>query len=416
LRAEIIAVGTELLLGQIPNTNAQFMSEELAKVGVDVMFHIVVGDNEQRIAGSIRQGLDRSDVVIITGGLGPTHDDLTREAIASATGRQLERDAEFGERLRERFAQMGRRMPDMNLRQADVPSGGEMMPNPRGTAPGIYLSHDGKKIFAVPGVPSEMRHMMREEVLPRLADGAGASVIESRIVKVSGLAESEVGEMLAPLISELDSTRHATLALLAGGGEIRVRLTAKAATQEEAKGVIEPIEARVKETLGSSVYGVDDISLEEMVSQAMLRRGLTLAVAESITGGMLSSRLVGVPGTSDYLLAGYVTYSIRSKVDDLKVPREIIDANGAVSEETVIAMARGARDRVAADVGLSTSGEAGPEPQEAPVGTVWLGLAWNEGAAARSFRIPSVDREVIRQRAVMGALNFLRLWLLGEVA
>jgi nicotinamide-nucleotide amidase len=416
LQAEIIAVGTELLLGHIPNTNAQFMSQELAKVGVDVLFHTVVGDNEQRIADSIRRGLDRADVLMITGGIGPTHDDLTREAIAAATGRQLERDEEFGERLRKRFEQMGRRMPDMNLRQADVPSGAEMMPNPRGTAPGIYLDHEGKKIFAVPGVPSEMQHMMRVEVLPRLVAAAGSSVIASTIVKVSGLAESEVGEMLAPLIAELDAVRGVTLALLAGGGEIRVRLTAKAATDADAKSLIEPVETRVRETLGSSIYGIDDVSLEETVSQAMLRRGLTLAVAESITGGMICSRLVGVPGTSDYLLAGYVTYSPQSKVGDLKVPREIIEANGAVSEDTVIAMARGARERVAADIGLSTSGEAGPEPQEAPVGTVWLGLAWNGGEAARNFRIPSSDREVIRQRATMGALNFLRLWLLGEVA
>ena len=413
MRAEIMAVGTELLLGQIPNTNAQWISQELAKVGVDVMFHTVVGDNEERIADSINRALSQSDVLIITGGLGPTHDDLTREAIARATGRKLERIPELEDELRARFAAFGRRMASINLRQADRPEGAETIPNPRGTAPGVYLEFDGKQIFAVPGVPSEMEAMVRDHVIPRLQSASG-SVVLSRIVKVIGLTESEIGESLSPLISELDSTGGVTVALLAGSGEIRVRLTAKAPSAEKASALIDPVEQRVREILGSPVYGVDQSSLEATVSELMLKRGVTLAVAESITGGLVCSRLVGVPGTSEFLAAGYVTYSIGSKIEDLGVSKETIERHGAVSEETVREMARGVRARAEADLGLATSGEAGPEPQEAPVGTVCVGLAWEGGETSRKFRLPSGDRELIRMRAASGALNLLRLWLIGE--
>lgn len=415
MRAEVLAVGTELLIGQIANVNAQEMSQVLSEIGVDVLFHTVVGDNEERIAESIETALGRADVLIITGGLGPTHDDLTREAISRATGRALQRRPELESNLRALFKRLGREMPDMNLRQADQPEGAEPIENPKGTAPGVSMLFNGKRIYAVPGVPSEMRMMMTEHVIPDLARVAGGQTLVSRIIKVAGFAESEVGAKLASVIEDLNEDSPVTLALLSGAGEIRVRLTAKAPDRAAASSLIEPVERRVIEVLGSGVFGTDDETLEGVVAKMLAERRLTLAVAESLTGGLLSSRLVAVPGTSQFLVAGYVTYSVESKVRDIGVPQEVIDEHGAVSEETAKAMAEGARTRAGTDIGLSTTGEAGPEPAEASVGTVCIGLAWEGGSTVRTFQSPAGDRELVRLRAARAALNLLRLWLIGEI-
>lgn len=408
-----MAVGTELLLGQISNTNAAYIGQALASKGIDVLYHAVVGDNEERIADCIALALTRVDVLIITGGLGPTHDDLTREAIARVTGRPLERRPELEERLRARFHRMGRQMADTNLRQADQPRGARPIPNPRGTAPGVALVHDGKYVYAIPGVPSEMERMLDEFILPELSAIAGEAVVLSRILAVAGIPESELAQRLADEVKRLDEERTATLAFLPAAGEVRIRITAKDTTEEKARGRIEPVEARIRQVLGAAVYGADEGSLEATVAKLLEDRGMKLAVAESVTGGMLASRLVEVAGASKFLAAGYVTYSLEAKAD-LGVPRDVLDDYGTVSQETAIAMAEAARRRAGVDVALATCGEAGPVPSEEPLGTVFIALSWDGGTVGRGFRAPG-ERAAIRRWASNGALNLLRLWLMGEV-
>lgn len=413
LSAEIMAVGTELLLGQIANTNAQVVSEALATIGVDVLFHTTVGDNELRIAEAIGDALARVDVLIITGGLGPTHDDLTREAIARATGRPLEKRNDLEADLVARFERMGRAMAATNLRQADQPRGARAIPNPRGTAPGVALEHEGKRIFAIPGVPSEMHGMLLDHILPELGERTRAS-LSSRVLNVSGLPESEVALLIGEEIQRLDRDRAATIALLATAGGIKVRITAKAVDEHAAAAIIAPVEERLRALLGSSIYGVDDETLESVIAALMMEQGLTLAVAESVTGGAVSARLVDVPGASRFLRAAYVAYSNDAKIKDLDVPVSVITQHGSVSAESAAAMSEGARARAGADLGLATTGEAGPEPQEAEVGTVFLGLAWDQGTATRGFKAAG-GRDWIRRWAANGALNLLRLWLIGEL-
>lgn len=408
-----MAVGTELLLGQIANTNATYISQQLAARGIDVLYHTVVGDNEQRIAELMEFSLARVDVLIITGGLGPTHDDLTREAIARVTGRPLERRPELERDLRARFERMGRPMAEMNLRQADQPKGARAIPNPRGTAPGVALVHEDKYIYAMPGVPSEMERMLDDFILPELSTIAGDAIVLSRILAVAGVPESDLAQRLADVVSGLDQERTATMAFLPSAGEVRIRITAKDVSEEKARARIEPVEARIRSVLGSAVYGADEASLEASVARMLEEKGLKLAVAESITGGMLASRLVDVPGASKFLVAGYITYSLEAKAD-LGVPRDVLDSHGTVSQETAIAMANAARRKAGADVALATCGEAGPVPRDEQVGSVFIALAWDGGSVGRGFRAPG-ERAAIRRWASNGALNLLRLWLMGEV-
>jgi nicotinamide-nucleotide amidase len=410
VKAEIVGVGTELLLGQIANTNARTISEALAPAGVDVLFHTVVGDNEARIADALAAALDRVDVVITTGGLGPTHDDLTREAIARVTGRPLERRPEIERWLRRRFERLGRPMPEANLRQADVPAGGTSIPNLRGTAPGIVLEHEGRLIYALPGPPVEIEPMISSAVVPQLRARTGATIV-SRTLRIADLPESEVAERIRGVIERLDRDRTATVALLASAGDVTVRITAKDESTEAATARIAPVEQEVRAIMGTAVYGVDDETLEGALSALLQQRHVTLAVAESLTGGLVCSRIVRVPGASSLLLAGFVAYSTGSKERDLGVPREVIERHGTVSAETAEAMADGARRRAGADLGLSTTGEAGPDPSEAPVGTVFVGLAWDGGSSVRPLKLGG-GRDLIRRWATQSALNVLRTHLL----
>lgn len=412
MRAEVVGVGTEILLGHIANTNARHVSEALAGIGVDVLLHTAVGDNEERIAGAVRAALARADVVLISGGLGPTHDDVTREAVARATGRPLALRPDLERALTERFAAAGRRMPESNLRQAHLPEGAEAIPNPLGTAPGFRLDVDRKRIYALPGVPSELGAMLAASVLPDLAAVGGREVLVSRMLKVAGVPEAEVGERLRPLIERLDREPGVTAALLSSGGEVRVRLSAKAASREAALAAIAPVQEEARTLLGTAVFGADADTLESTVSGLLRERKLTIAVAESVTGGLVASRIVSVPGASDLLLAGYVAYSVEAKVRDLGVSADLIAGHGAVSIEVAVAMAGGARARAGADLGLATTGVAGPEPDAAPVGTVCVALAWAEGAAAEAMLLPG-DREGVRRRASQAALDLARRWLAG---
>ncbi len=410
MRCEVIAIGTELLLGQIVDTNSSWIGEQLALAGIDSHYQTKVGDNLGRIVAAIRLALERSDGVILCGGLGPTHDDITREALAMVMDVPLIRDAAVVARIRERFTARGRVMPDNNLRQADVPQGATLIPQQPGTAPGLVCPMGDKVIYAVPGVPMEMREMVAGTVLPDLKRRSGVTaVIASRTLRTWGQAESALAERLAGRIKELDGVGNPTLAFLASGIEgIKVRITAKAADAQSAAGILAEEEARLRAMLGDQVFGVDDQTMESVVLDLLRRRGLSLAVAESLTGGLVGSRLTAVPGASEVFRGAVVSYASDLKYRLLEVPEGPV-----VSEAAARAMAVGVRKLLGTHVGLATTGVAGPDSQEGqPPGTVFVGLALAEQVEVRQLKLPG-DRERVRQFTVISLLNLLRLRLLG---
>ncbi|HET7236215.1 MAG TPA: competence/damage-inducible protein A [Actinomycetota bacterium] len=410
MRAEIVAVGTELLLGQIANTNAQWISERLARIGVDVLHHQAVGDNHERVVEAITLAASRSDVVIVSGGLGPTQDDLTRPALAEAAGVPLVRVPEIVDALRERFRIRGREMPESNLGQADVPEAGRYIAPERGTAPGLVVRIAGATVYALPGVPAEMREMMEGTVLPEVGSLAGPSSLVSRTLRCYGLAESRISELLEDLYY---GSTNPTVAYLAGGGEVQVRLTAKAQTREEAEALVAPLESEVLARLGDHVYGAGDEGLEVIVVRALVERGLTLAAAESLTGGGFSERITAVPGASQTLLGAAVTYSARSKREVLGVSAETLEREGPVSQACALEMAAGARRVFGADLGVALTGAAGPEPHGgAEPGQVWVALDTEAARHPVGFRWPG-DRALVRRFAEQAALDLVRRHLLG---
>jgi nicotinamide-nucleotide amidase len=410
MRAEIIGIGTEILLGQIANTNAQWMSQRLAEIGVDVLHHQVVGDNVDRIADAIRLALSRADVVILTGGLGPTGDDITRQAIGRALGRELSRRSEIEDFLREKFRRLGREMPESNMVQADVPEGARYILPERGTAPGLIVQADQGRVYAVPGVPAEMREMVEGVILPELEAEVGPQGIVSRVLRVVGVAEARIGELLDDLFQR---SQNPTVAYLASSGEVRVRLTAKAGSREEAEAMIEPLEKEIRERLGDAVFGVDEEELEEVVGRLLREGERRVAVAESLTGGGLAERIVRVPDSSDYFAGGVVAYSPGAKRSVLRVSSETLDGPGMVSEDCAREMARGVRDVFEADVGVATTGVAGPAPLEGhPPGEVWVAVSSDEGEETRHLQAPG-DREQVRRWAQQAALDLLRRHLSG---
>ena len=421
MRAEIVAVGTELLLGQIADTNGQWLGEHLAAAGVDSYFHQVVGDNRARIATALRTALARGDAVIACGGLGPTQDDITREAIAEVMNVPLVRHAEISRRIEGFFHARGRAMSPNNLRQADVPRGATVIDQTRGTAPGLICPLGRKVVYAVPGVPHEMAEMFERAVLPdlrrRMAEaGEGTGVILSRVLRTWGTSESALSEALQSRIDALDAPSQVggragtvTIAFLASGIEgIKVRLTARARDEDGARSALDAEEKEVREvlaaTLGDVVFGLDDVSMELAVATLLVEQRLTLAVAESLTGGLIAARLVGVPGASTWLRGGVVAYDSAVKFSVLGVPEGPV-----VTEEAAIAMARGARRVLGSAIGLGVTGVAGPDPQEglAP-GTVFVALALPNGVTpSRSLRLPG-DRERVRQYSAISALDLMR--------
>jgi competence/damage-inducible protein CinA-like protein len=414
VRAEIIGVGTEILLGQIANSNAQWISERLADIGVDVLHHQAVGDNVDRIADAFRLALSRADAVIVTGGLGPTQDDITRDGLAMALGVKLERHPEIEDFLRERFAGYGREMAEINLVQADVPEGARYILPERGTAPGLVSeTADGKVVYAVPGVPAEMREMMEGTILPDLGERGGGAAIVSRVLRSTGIAESKVAELLADLF---ERSSNPTVAYLASSGEVKVRLTAKAATHGEAEDLLAPLAAEVARRLAPHVFTTGDEELEQVVGRELRARRRTVACAESLTGGGLAARLTKAPGASEYFLGSAVTYTAKAKHDVLGVSQETIDGPGVVSEECAREMAAGARELFGADVALALTGVAGPEPHggQQP-GQVWMAIDAADAKEARGFRAPG-DRAQVRRWAEQGALDLLRRYLQGSLA
>ncbi|MFM8973860.1 MAG: competence/damage-inducible protein A [Actinomycetota bacterium] len=406
MRCDVLAIGTELLLGQIVDTNSSWIGEQLAAAGIDTLEHRKVGDNLDRVVRCIRSMLEVSDALIMCGGLGPTPDDLTREAIAEVMGVPLARREELVEWIANLFGGRGRQMPENNLRQADVPEGGDVIPNPIGTAPGLRCEVAGKVIYAVPGVPYEMHRMVNEHVLPDLLERSGErAVIVNRSFKTWGASESGLAEMIA---DQVDEQTNPSIAFLARGIEgIVVRLTAKAPTIEEAEALIAPEEARLRATIGDLIFGIDDETMEHAVLGRLEARGWTLGVAESLTGGLIGSRLANVPGASRTFRGTIGAYSTDVKRSVLGVIAEHV-----VSAECAQQMAEAARDVLGADVGIAVTGVAGPgEQDDQPVGTVWFGLAIpGLPTETVSTRLPG-DRERIRQCSTSSLLNLLRMRL-----
>jgi nicotinamide-nucleotide amidase len=420
MRVEIVAVGTELLLGQIADTNSQWLGEHLAAAGVASHFHQAVGDNHERIVLAFRTALARSDAVIVCGGLGPTHDDITREAIAEVMNVPLRRDESVVGAIRSMFSTRGREMPDSNLRQADVPEGATLIPQTKGTAPGLICPVGHKAVYAVPGVPYEMADMFERGIAPdlrrRMAErGETSGTIASRVIRTWGMSESGLAETLAGHIDQLDMAPEradggtATIAFLASGIEgIKVRVTVRAADEAAAAALLDTEETEIRrilaEAAGDVVFGIDDEAIEDAVARVLAVDGLTLGLAESLTGGLAASRLVNVPGASSWFRGSVVSYASEVKFSVLSVP-----VGPVVSEAAAVAMADGARQVLGSDVGLSITGVAGPAGQDdQPPGTVFVGLA-RDGEPTRSFafNVPG-DRDRVRQYATIAALDLLR--------
>lgn len=413
MNAEILTVGTELLLGQIVDTNSATIAERLAEAGIDLYCKTTVGDNLGRIVSALRQALARADAVIVTGGLGPTEDDLTREGISEALGISLCLDPAIVERIRARFAARGATMTENNKKQALVPEGGEAIPNPRGTAPGLFVpAGDGKVVVAMPGVPGEMRPMLLEQVIPRLRQRFGIrSRIRSRVLKTCGVSESRLDEAIGDLFRTM---QNPTIGVLAHAGEIHVRLTAKAEDDATMADLLGGLEAKIRERLGDLIFGRDEETLEAVVGGLLRGRGLTLAVAESATGGLLAHRITNVPGSSQYFLRGIVAYTAEAKAEVLGVPRDLLAREGPVSREVTEAMAAGVRASARAHFGIGITGVAGPGGGTAahPVGLHYIALAWEGGGLCREFR-SLAEREANKIRTTQMALEFLRRHLLG---
>ena len=412
MRAEIISVGTELLLGEIVDTNAAFLGRRLAELGVDIYHRQTVGDNQGRLVAAFKLALSRSDLVLVSGGLGPTMDDLTREALAEVLGARLVLDEGAVRHLEAYFTRLGRPMTDNNRRQAYRPEGADFIANRRGTAPGILARYQGRTIICMPGVPRELETMFEGEVIPRLlrnSNGEKNRVIKSRTLLLTGLGESAAENAIADIIKE---QTNPTIAPYAGLGEVRLRLTATAAGAEEALALIHPLEARLRERLGDVIYGVDGDTLEGVVAEKLTNRGLILAVAESCTGGLVSHRLTNIPGSSVFFRQGMIVYSNEAKKELLDVPDEVLEEFGAVSSQVAEAMARGVRLAGDADLGLAITGIAGPggATPTKPVGLVYLALAYDGDCLVEKHTF-SGQREEVKYRASQAALNLLRLHL-----
>lgn len=417
LRCDLLAVGTELLLGQIVDSNSAWLGERLAAAGIGSHLHVHVGDNVGRIERQLRLLLAEADCVIVCGGLGPTHDDLTREAIAAVMGDvDLVVDEEVAAVIAEMFAARGREMPHNNLRQALVPDGATVIPQTTGTAPGLIcpVIVDGivKTVYAMPGVPSEMHEMFERAVLPDLLGRiAEVNTIVSQVIKVWGESESGLNARLEDMIAELDERSDVTLAFLARGWNgLEIRLTARAASAAAAAELVAPFEAEIRRRLGARVFGTNGDSMESVVIDLLRARGETIGLAESLTAGLVASRLASVPGCSDVLRGGVVSYASEVKFDVLGV-----SPGPVVSPEAALEMALGARRVLGADWGLALTGVAGPDRQEgAPVGTVHLAVVGPTGERTHLLRLGERgDRETVRQMAVINALDLLRNQLLA---
>ncbi|MGE5560323.1 MAG: competence/damage-inducible protein A [Chloroflexota bacterium] len=401
MRAEIICVGTELLLGQITNTDARYIARRLNTIGVDVLFESTVGDNATRLEEVLRRALDRSDLIVVSGGLGPTDDDLTKETLAAVTGRELEMDVEALATLENWFRTRGRVMTPNNRKQALMPRGGKALPNPNGTAPGVFLEHEGKLVFLLPGPPRELEPMVESAVLPELRRRGQTQVIHSRVLRFCGIGESELETRVKDII---DAQSNPTIAPLVADDGVTLRVTAKAGDIETAERLIEPVVGQLRERVGQYLFGIDDQDLAAAVGEELKRRGATVAVAESCTGGLLGGRLSAVPGCSAYFLGGIIAYDNSIKHSLLGVPAAVLRDRGAVSRETAAAMAGGVLRQTGATYAVAITGIAGPTGGDnKPVGLVYIAFAGPLGTEVEEQLIQG-DRARVRNRTVSLAL------------
>jgi len=410
--AELIAVGTELLLGNIANTNAQVISQSLSALGINVFWHTVVGDNPERLREALDIARRRSDVIITTGGLGPTYDDLTKQTICAAFGKPLVLHPDILEDIRAFYeSALHVPMPENNAQQAELPEGCEVFDNPVGTAPGCAFESGGVHVLMLPGPPHEMETMLRRHAEPYLRR-LSHEVIVSRDIMTFGMGESSIDQLLHEKMAHMTNP---TLATYAKPCEVRLRATAKAATEEEARAMLDPVWEMVRDTLGDIVYGVDIADLAECCHAQLLRRNMTLATAESCTGGLVAEKLTAIPGASGVYRGGVVSYWTSVKADVLGVPREVLDTYGPVSEQCARAMAEGVRKLTGADLGVSVTGSAGPDADErgVPVGVVYVGLAAPDGTWCRALDFGRRRRDRIQGLAANHAFDVVRRYLQG---
>ena len=410
--AEIIAVGTELLLGNIVNTNARDISQALSAVGVNVFWHTVVGDNPRRLKDALDVARKRADIIITTGGLGPTYDDLTKQTICEAFGKPLVLHQDILDDIRGYFERnVHMKMPSNNVQQAELPEGCTVFDNPVGTDPGCAFEAGGIHVLMLPGPPFEMLTMLKGHVVPYLR-GLSSEVIVSHDIMTFGLGESPMEELMREKMSHMENP---SLATYAKPSEVRLRATAKAASAEEAEAMLAPVVKDVTNFLGDYVYGVDVSSLEEVCFHLLKEKGLTFATAESCTGGRVAERITALPGASAVYRGGVVSYWTSVKADVLGVPADTLDAHGAVSEETARAMAEGARRITGADIAMSVTGVAGPDPDErgVPVGIVYIGLATPDGTFCRPLDLGKRRRDRIQDLSSNHAFDVLRRYLTG---
>lgn len=412
MRVEVLAVGTELLLGQIVNSNAAEIGQRLADAGLTHTHQVVVGDNLARIADAIRTATQRADALIITGGIGPTQDDITREAICEAGGLAMEFSDEYAAELAERWARSGREMPETNLRQAQHPAGAELIPNAKGTAPGIKVKVGDAWVFAIPGVPQEMLPMVEDVIIPFLVAESGdeAGTIESLVLRTYGESESRIAALLDDLF---EATDNPTMAFLASAAEIKVRLTAHAATSDAARALIAPVADEVRRRLGRLVFAEGMEPVESIVLRMAREKGWTIGTVESATGGLIAARFTGVAGASDTFRGSLVTYATDLKTGLAGVPAAVIDEHGVVSEETALAMAEYGASVLGVDVCVAVTGSAGPDPMEAPAGTMIFAVRTPEDARAFTRRMPG-DRERVRTYSTTTGLHLTRMAVAGE--
>jgi nicotinamide-nucleotide amidase len=413
VRAEILAVGSELLTPLRTDTNALYLTGKLREVGIEVGARVTVADDPALLESAFRSALARADVVIATGGLGPTEDDLTREAAAAALGVGLWRDPRILDELKARFARYNRAMPPVNEKQADLIEGGVVLPNPRGTAPGQCVEADHRILILLPGPPHEMQPIFDEQVLPVLRQRANGAVLRTRILRIASMGESEVEQLIAPLYKRYTNPRTT---ILGGPGQTELHLTAEGASETAAEARLEELAAGIRDLLPGRVYSEDGRELPEVVATLLREKGQTLALAESCTGGLLAARMTDVPGASQFLERAYVAYSNRAKAELLGVDDALLESAGAVSQEVARAMAAGARRAARASIGIAITGIAGPDggTPDKPVGLVYVAIEGSAGDRVRRIHFPG-SRERVRFQSTQAALEMLRRGLLGLV-
>lgn len=406
---EIISVGTELLLGNVVNSDAQMLSQKLSELGLNVYYHTVVGDNPDRLKQAVEIAKDRADIIITTGGLGPTCDDLTKQTLAETFGKKLVLHQDIADELRQWFARRGQVMTENNLQQAQLPEDCTIFPNDCGTAPGCAFEAEGKHVLMLPGPPSECRAMFDKQAMPYLS-ALSEGVIVSRTLKIFGMGESKMESLLRERMNEMTNP---TLAPYAKEGECELRITAKAEDETEARRLIAPVEEEVRELLGDVVYGVDVPNLETAILERLKENGMTLGTAESCTGGLIAKRMTDVPGSSVVFKGGVVSYCNEVKVNVLGVPEALLEEYGAVSEPVAKAMAEGARRALSCDLAVATTGVAGPgaDEQGNPAGLVYIALATEGYVRVRTMTLSGATRERVRTTAAHHAFDLVRKYL-----